>query len=78
MAHSHEGRAGLGILGRHHTSPPGERPPVPNSVYTSPIMKSQAINPRPTKLCVAQLVERVLWEHEAAGSIPVTQTNSRY
>ena len=23
---------------------------------------------------MAQLVERVLWEHEVAGSIPVTQT----
>ena len=24
---------------------------------------------------VAQLVERVVWDHEAAGSIPVTSTN---
>jgi hypothetical protein len=45
-------------------------------MYNPPIMKSQAINPRPTEQCVAQMVERVLWEHEVAGSIPVTLTNS--
>jgi hypothetical protein len=35
MAHSHEGRVGLGIPGRHQTSLPGERPPVPNTSCTS-------------------------------------------
>lgn len=29
-------------------------------------------------LGVAQLVERVLWEHEAEGSSPSTQTTERY
>lgn len=41
------------------------------------IMKS-ALQPRPIQLGVAQLVELALWKREAAGSSPVTQTNSRY
>ena len=46
-------------------------------MYNQRIMTSQALNPRPTEQCVAQMVERVLWEHEVAGSIPVTLT-TRY
>lgn len=32
-------------------------------------------NPRPNEQCVAQMGERVIWDHEAASSILATLTN---
>ena len=57
-----------------HSPEPKTHEPLPDATSTDRLGPPAGRHPF---LGVAQLVERVIWDHEAAGSTPVTQTETR-